>query len=393
MDLWHSLSGMVSIEILSADPTATLAYLYSKEIPLQNVCVPDELTLLITVQRPYFKNVVSILDRRGEKWKMIGRRGLFWSFRAMLSRPVLIAGLGILILLTMVLPTRIFFFNVEGNQNIPSRRIIDLASQCGIQFGADRRAVRSEKVKNALLRAIPELEWVGINTSGCVVTISVRERNSVEKVIDNQGVSSIVAVRDGVISEVTVTAGSAACKPGQAVKAGQVLISGYTDCGLSIRAERAKGEIFATTNRELSLILPKNTAQRGEKISQTKNYFLIIGKKRINFFQDSGNLDTSCVKMYEEKYVTLPGGFQLPVAIVTETCISYDHSTDAATLEQERNILLSGAERYLRSHMLAGKILSREESVSQEDACIRMEGTYECLEMIGREQNEEIIAP
>jgi sporulation protein YqfD len=390
MDFWHSLTGSVTVEVVTADPTATLTHLHSREIPLQNVSVPDELTLQITVQRPYMNAVLSIVEKRGEKSRILAHRGLFWTLRSMLSRPVLICGLVILILLTTLLPTRMLFFCVEGNDHIPTRQILEIASQCGIRFGSPRREVRSERVKNALLRAIPDLEWVGINTAGCVATISVRERNRVDETSEHKGVSSIVAACDGIIREITVTSGSTAFKVGQAVKAGQVLISGYTDCGLSIRAERAKGEILAETNRTLSLAMPQNDAQRGNLIRQSRKYSLIIGKKRINFYQDSGNLDTSCVKMYEENYVTLPGGFQLPIAIVTEICISYDHTTAG---EQDGSVLLSYAERYLRSQMVAGQILTKEETLTDEDSVVRLEGNYGCLEMIGREQSEEIILP
>lgn len=393
MDFWHSVNGLVALEILTADPTATLERLHLSGIPLRNVRVVDELTLQITVQRNYLKQINLILRRRAEKCKIVEKKGIYWSIQSLMKRPVLLTGVLFFLLLTAFIPARIFFFEVEGNSQIPTRQILEYASECGIKFGAERKSVRSEKVKNALLRSIPELEWVGINTSGCVVTISVRERQSVDNTVNDTGVSSIVAVRDGVIRELTVTSGSASCKPGQAVTAGQVLISGYTDCGLSIRAERAKGEILAETNHVLRFVLPENHEQRDGFLSQSKKYSLIIGKKRINFYQDSGNLDTRCVKMYSEKYLTLPGGFQLPVAIVTETCIFYDQCTPTATLEKETDVLSSFAERYLHSHMIAGRILSKEESVTNVDGVTLLEGNYGCLEMIGQEQSEEIIAP
>ena len=47
--------------------------------------------------------------------------------------------------------------NVEGNSAVASVDIIDAAQNAGLGFGASRRAVRSEKVKNALLASIPDL--------------------------------------------------------------------------------------------------------------------------------------------------------------------------------------------------------------------------------------------
>lgn len=391
--MWRSLNGTVKIQITSADPAGVICSLYGNGIPVENVHYVDELTFQCQVQRQYTKRVIALVDRRSDQWKILSHKGIFWSIQRLINRPVLVAGVLIFILLTVFLPTRIYFFRVEGNTSVPDKYILELASEYGISFGAVRREIRSEQVKNALLHAIPQLEWVGINTAGCVATISVRERQVGEPAQPVRGISSIVAIRDGVVQEVTVTGGSAACKVGQAVRAGQVLISGYTDCGLSIRAERAKGEIYATTNRQMTFILPENFVQRGHRVSQNQRFSIIIGKKRINFYQDSGNLDATCVKMYEENYVTLPGGFQLPIAIVTETWIDYESAAPAATVEENSRTMSSLAQDYLRSQMVAGTILSKDESFSQQDGFLLLYGKYGCLEMIGQERSEEIITP
>lgn len=392
MDLWRSLTGMITAQVTSADPAGVLTEIHKRDIELEKVRFVDELTLLFTFRRSDLKRIRQITDKRGDDISILGRNGIYWRMRSLLKRKVLLAGVLFFVLLTAFLPTRIFFFRVEGNENVPTNQILELAAQCGIRFGASRREVRSEKVKNALLSAVPQLEWAGINTSGCVATISVRERQTTEQVPAIQGVSSIVAVRDGVIRDITVTNGSTACKVGQAVKAGQVLISGYTDCGLTIRAGRAEGEIYADTSRTLSFVLPKNAALRGQAKEEIKKYSLLLGKNRINFCQDSRILDSSCVKMYEEKCLTLPGGFVLPVAIVTETWV-YCHETAPTAGDDIQSALSSFAQRYLQTQMVAGAVLTRQEEFTNEDGVACLKGVYACYEMIGREHNEEIIKP
>ena len=252
--------------------------------------------------------------------------------------------------------------------------------------------MRSEKMKNALLQSLPQLQWAGINTSGCVAVISVRERQLTEEKPEAGGVASIVATRDGVITTVTATKGNALCKIGQAVKAGQTLISGYTDCGLSIQAVRAEGEIYAKTERDLTVIAPCGYEQRVESADAEKKYALIIGKKRINLYFGSGILDGSCVKMYEENYVTLPGGFQLPVALVTEVWFC-NESGNAQAESADASWLYDAAQRYLIGDMIAGQILSSDEELSQEDGIVTLSGHYACLEMIGKLREEEIVKP
>ena len=393
MDLWKSVNGAVTIEVTSADIAGMLCALHEHCIPLEHVQFKDELCCAFRVQRQHVKAVKIIIEKRGETWKIIGRAGIHWQLRSLLKRPVLICGIAAIILLTVLIPTRIFFFKVEGNSAVPDRYILELAAQCGLEFGASRREIRSERVKNQLLSAIPELEWVGINTAGCVATISVRERQRSDDKTQLHGVTSIVAARDGVVREITVTGGSAACKTGQAVKAGQVLISGYTDCGISIRAERAQGEVYAQTYHEISCIMPHFTAQMGEQVAVIQKMGIIIGKNRINFSQDSGILDTGCVKMYEENYVTLPGGFILPIAIVTETYIYYEDRESVAVGDLEDTELPQIAQSYLSSQMIAGRIVNADVNISRQEDAFLLSGKYECLEMIGQERLEEIITP
>jgi len=242
MDLYHSLSGMLEVTVVCADPPRIMTMLEQNGIELRNVRMPDELTLVVLARRRQVNALLSICEKKGLDAKITGRQGLYWKLNGLWHRPVLLIGLLGMILLGMYLPSRVLFVKVEGNVSVPGRLILETADSCGIRFGASRRQVRSEKMKNALLEAMPQLQWAGVNTSGCVAVISVRERQ--EEVKENIGieVGSIIASRDGVITSVTTTKGSAICKVGQAVKAGQILISGYTDCGISSRADRAAWE-------------------------------------------------------------------------------------------------------------------------------------------------------
>lgn len=388
-----SIKGMVKIELTCADIPAALSFLQEYNLDLFEVRQVDELTAVFQVQRKDEKLLLALLKRKGIQAKIINKAGLFWSFRALIRRPVLVLGLMIIIFAGTFLPSRIFFFRVEGNSTLPSRLILETAAECGISFGASRKDVRSEKMKNALLEKIPMLQWAGVNTSGCVATICVKERQAPIQSSPQTGVSSIIAGKDGVICDMTVTQGSPVCKIGQAVSEGQVLVSGYTNCEQSIRATRAKGEIYAATGYQISLIMPSHCEQRGLINTQYQKYSLIFGKKRINFYQDSGILDSSCVKMYEEKYVTLPGGFELPVAFVTETYIIHQQSIVTSTAESSAEILSSLAQRYLKDHMIAGRICSQTERYFSQDGIIGLSGEYGCIEMIALERNEEILKP
>ena len=391
MKQFTSFSGFVAVQLTGADIPALLQRIAKAGIPLFRVRQRDLLAVFVWVRRGDLAKLKEITEKQGAKMAVIQRTGLYWLWRSLIRRPVIIAGITLILLLSWFVPTRVLFISVEGNAAIPTNLILEKAAGCGITFGASRREVRSEKMKNNLLAALPELQWTGINTYGCTAVISVTERTEPEENTKNRGVSSIVADRDGIIYSCTVTSGNPVCVEGQAVRAGETLVSGYTDCGIKIQATRAQAEIYAQTMRQLTVKTPLKYTQKGEIYRVKKKYSLILGKKRINFSKDSGISPTGCDKMYLQYYCILPGGFQIPISIAVEQW--YYRKTDSITAASEMSQLcgVNFAQEYLHNQMLSGKIIGKLESGEQGNAVYTLTGRYICLEMIGRERSEEII--
>ena len=391
MNLWNSLAGMVEAELTSADPEGTLAAAAEKNIAVFSVTRKEALVMRLRVFRRDLPTLRKLCEKRGDRLSVRRTLGIYWTVKRFFARPVLALGVGLLLFLTLFLPTRVLFVRVEGNCAIPDRQILEAAEALGIRFGANRRTIRSERIKNALLGAIPELQWAGVNTRGCTAVISVRERTPVEKAGEEENrVGSVVAARDGVIVSCTVLEGTSKCTPGQAVRQGQVLISGYTDCGISIRAAWAKGEVYALTRREITVIAPSEWAERTEETGSAVRYSLILGKKRINLWKGSGIWDSSCGRIETEHPLVLPGGFRLPVALAVEKLTSWDTVPAASEEAAAQSELKAFVDNYLTSQMVAGRILYAVESVFPQAGGYVLTGQYDCLEMIGRERAEEM---
>ncbi len=390
MDLWTSMSGVVAAELTSSEPEQFLTLANDMGIDFFEIQQINDLTCRFQIRRKDYRKLYKMSKKRGDKLKILGKSGLYWTGKAMLFRPVLLAGLAIFLLLAMYLPSRVFFVRVEGNSQISDRQILAAAEDCGIRFGASRREVRSEKVKNALLSSVPQLQWAGVNTTGCVAIISVRERAQNEPAQSENMVSNIVAARDGYILSATVTNGNSMVQAGQTVQKGQVLVSGYTDCGICIRATRAEGEIYAQTIHQLTAITPASCTQRQKLVGEKHSYSILLGKKRINLWKGSGISDTSCGRMYEEYNLSLPGGFSLPLTICVQTDLYYETETVGVPNSQAAESLNNFAQAYLIDHMVAGKIQNQSQAVTEQDGSYRLDGVYVCEEMIGREQLEQM---
>lgn len=390
MDLWNSLTGMVEVSITSAAPDAALRAITEKNIPIYQVKQISELTLSFRIHRKDYKILSALCDKRGETISRSRLWGIFWVLRSLVARPVLIVGIGLLLLLVLYLPSRVLFVQIEGNSIVSGNKIREAAQTAGICFGASRKDVRSEKMKNALLAELPQLQWAGINTFGCVAVISVRERTLPQPKPEGNQVSSIIAAEDGLVYSCTATRGTLLCSAGDMVRKGQILISGYTDCGLCIQATAAEGEIYARTNRRIEAVMPSEWTQKGEKTGSDKKISILLGKKRINLWKDSGNWDTSCGRIYKEYYITLPGGFQLPLGFSVESMACYETVMAEYPQPDAQRLLTEEARRDILSQTVAGSILTEAASVRKETGVYLLEGSYVCTEMIGRVQREQI---
>ena len=383
--LWDN----VEVVCTSADIASLLDTIAQSRISVFNVIYLDALRLQFCVTYQDLHTIRTILQKRGDDLEIIAYSGGMQVLRKILRRPIVLVGILLIVFLTYVLPTRILFVQVEGCENIPARLIIEKAESCGIRFMASRRAVRSEKTKNALLAQMPQLQWVGVNTYGCTAVITVLERNDQPNSSFSPTISHIVALCDGIIEAMTVQQGNALCQTGQAVKRGQILVSGYMDCGICIKATQAKAEILGTTLRRVAVVSPFRYHCRQENRSLEKKYSLILGKIRINFFKGSGISGSSCAKIYEEKYLTLPGGFVLPVGIVCETTITY--LSESAIIDSVEPWVSEFAGKYVTDQMISGSILQKEELYQTMDGYCRLDGIYRCNEIIGITRVEERI--
>ena len=165
-------------------------------------------------------------------------------------------------------------------------------------------------------------------------------------------------------------------------------MSAYKDYGISVKMTGAKAEIYGQTEHNLDVVTPITVSKRTKETGRDQKYSVIIGKKQINFFKYSGISDTSCVKMFKKTYLTIPGGYVLPVAFVTQEFIYYD--TEVQEI-REFSFIEPFSKSYLLSQMMAGRILQGKFDMTMEDNICRFWGHYSCYELIGVTKDEEFI--
>lgn len=380
--------GYTCCRIMTADSAALLQKMTTCGLFPKQAQLLDFWNIEIILSSRMFPKLQALTQQRGESCQLVWQdRGgflLFYAFR----RPVLLIAIVWMLFLSFWLPGRILFFRVEGNSSVSSEKIQEAVEAFGVRFGCSARELQPQQIKTGLLHSFQELSWVGISVKGSCLHISVTERRAFLSPSLPAVPTGIYAARDGVIVEMNVARGDPLTAPGQAVRKGDLLVSGIRKMGDVGHYFHAQAEIIARTNHQLTLIRPVFDTVRGTQYEKNVKYSLQIGKKLIKFYQDSGISDTGCVKIYETIPMTLFDDFTLPIMWIVET--SYDYQPAESVPEADCAELSRLAQQYVHSVMIAGTVDGATESVYEANDCVVFTGSYSCTEMIGQRFTEEI---
>lgn len=198
----------------------------------------------------------------------------------------------------------------------------------------------------------------------------MREKEPLPGITPDDTPVSIYASATGVILSMDVYAGEARVAPGAAVEPGDVLVSGaVTDLGGGVRRCapcRYPCAHAAGVDGQIALAEAEKQPAHG---AHTR-WALRAGKKRINFYQNSGISDAECDKIIHEYPFAIRGVFTLPFSLVRE-CVQPYRTVDAQVPEDAARASLEQALlQQLRETIGAdGAIISYETAAEVTAAC------------------------
>ena len=151
----------------------------------------------------------------------------------------------------------IWEFQVEGNETVPTERILRALEKNGVRLGTFGLSLDGEDIRNHVLLDVPELSWIAVNVSGCRAEVQVRERTVPPAMVDRREPCNLVARRAGLVKKVQTIGGVACVVPGSAVTEGQILISGVEDTDtVGARVLAGLGKVEARTWYGLTASMP-----------------------------------------------------------------------------------------------------------------------------------------
>lgn len=246
--------GWVQWQAQGADAEQLLSRAQQQGVLLWDVHVQDITVRARCLARQY-KKLRRPARRSGMRLQAEQKHGLpFWLFRYR-ARKGLAVGLLAAVLLMQFLAGRVWSIEVVGADDAAAVQVLQVLEPLGLREGEPFPTAGVERMQTMALQRLPQLAFLSFRLDGSRVTVSVRPRQQQEQAPQRLPCNLTAAV-DGVVQRVVASRGQAKVAVGDAVQAGQVLVSGVVEEKNATRLLHAEGEIWAQTERTFRFEVP-----------------------------------------------------------------------------------------------------------------------------------------
>ena len=385
------LQGHVTVQVESPYPERVVNLCAVHQIPFWDLRWLDAGTFRISTTRRglrQLRQAVEGVDCAITSGRERGAPILLGRFR---RHYVLLAGFVLFLALLFGGNLFIWEFRVTGNDMVPDEVILRTLEEYGITVGSVGLNIDQEAMRNHVLLELPDISWLAVNVKGCVAHVQVVERQRPPQMIRDDEISNVVASRTGLVTQIDALDGKEQVAVGETVVKGQLLISGVADSAQTgMRLMHSLGQVWARTWYELSVLVPLETEGRGEQESSVTRVALDLGKHRIKIYGKGSMVGSDCDKITQYYPLTLPGGFRLPITLVTERTVRYSTTEAERTEAQARSEGETTLLQLLEQQMTEGGTVEQTKfSAARQGSYLLVTLKAECLEQIG----EQVLLP
>jgi similar to stage IV sporulation protein len=141
----------------------------------------------------------------------------------------------------------VWTMEVTGSVNVDKADVLAAVEAAGIKPFMLKKDVDRDALATIVRTSDARIAWTDVRVQGVKLVIEIVEGEAAPELIESERACDIVAEKDGIIKTITVYSGKAMCKVGDAVKAGDVLISGTYERGDGgNRYVHARGDVKAS---------------------------------------------------------------------------------------------------------------------------------------------------
>ena len=375
-NIWNSLAGYVIINIEGAYPERLINHITKSGIEIWDL-KRQGTGIRLSVGVGGFYRLRTIAREYPCRIRILEKHGLTVALCHMGSRYVMAFGWILAVGALLTASRFVWIIDIEGCSAVEQQRVRQVLEDTGVTPGVRRGRLDTAGIADAVMGSDGRIAWAGAQLTGVVLQVSVREASEGAQIYTRGEPCSIYAAESGVITSITALSGKPKVNAGDAVQAGEELISG--DLGGGILAE-SRGTVTAEVLHRYSyrapweqeLLLPTGQRKRGLWIE-------FLGKRVVPCIPPFDQYETG--EVYRDTFTSI-----LPITICSAEYTELSEGRGLAPATKLMEIARAGAEAQMYEQLPPeATIISKETAFSTGDDGIT------CTIQLVAEQNIALI--
>ena len=220
------LRGYVIIRIYGKGAERFLNICLRRNINVWNT-MPCENGIELAMARSDFFLIRGIVRKCRVKVCIKEKHGLRHLLHLYRKRYVFLAMIALCVILCAVSTQFIWLVEINGVENSDVDSIIETLDELGIKSSALKRSLPDGMdIKREIINGTDNIAWAWVYIEGAKARVEIYEKIIPPNVVDKDTPCDIVAACDGVIKKMIVKSGEEKVREGDAVSAGDVIVSG-----------------------------------------------------------------------------------------------------------------------------------------------------------------------
>ena len=335
------------------------------------------------------KAVETLCRQKGICTEILYEKGFFSFVPKALRRPGLILGVLLGIFCLFQSTNYVWDVQISGNESLSEERVFEILEKYGFRIGCRHSSLDLHQICNRIPMENDEIAWITVNMMGSVAEIELVEtRKKPANDEKEKNPVNLVAKEAGEILRFELSSGRAVTGVGQTVKAGDLLVAGYSEKETGLHPRASSGRVYARVLRTKQLFIPYEYTVKTESepilLEKSINILgkgLLLHKNKLKFSEEYG--------IIEDEYRPTVLGIALPLRVQVTKARVYTESTATRTKEEALQLGKDILIRELRTD--SSEILSLSFKSQETENGITLYLTAECIANIAEEI--KIISP
>ncbi|MCB2292565.1 sporulation protein YqfD [Clostridium algoriphilum] len=273
--------GIITMEIQSLIPEKFINLLWKNNVVVKNIRKINITTVILEVKLSDYGEISKVAKRTNTRVKIIGRSGVSFILIKLRSRTALLLGVVLFAGILYYLSTFVWNIEINTENYISPYELRNQIKSFGIRPGQRKKNIDVYEIENKITRSNDEIMWVKARIDGVKLKVDVIERQSPPIIVSNQTPCNLIATKDGIVSRVFTTGGTAIVIDGDVIQKGDILVKGEQGKEEGLYPAHAQGEVIARTFYEKIKEVPLNKITKVKTGKSITNLYIKLANKKI----------------------------------------------------------------------------------------------------------------